>query len=79
MSSSLQAALASLAYIVAGALVILGSKYGVIDSTISDFLLGGIVSHLGFTGIPAVTSAVKSKSGAATPTPTPPVNMTRIG
>lgn len=69
MNPYVQSLLTVISYAVVGGLAVIGSKYGVIDSTTTTLILGGVLTHFGFIGAPATASAIKGNS--TTPTVPP--------
>lgn len=74
MNPYAQSLLTVLSYAVVGGLAVIGSKYGVIDSTTTTLILGGVLTHFGFIGAPATASAIKGSGNGSTP-----VDATTLG
>jgi hypothetical protein len=52
MSDQLQIALTLLVYAVVGAAAVIGAKYGLLDSGVSDIIIGGVLTHMGLNYSP---------------------------
>ncbi len=70
MSQTTATVLSLLSYAVVLAATVFGIKYGIIDQGSGDLIIGGVLSHFGFTTAPALVSSMSQTSAQAQPADT---------
>jgi len=72
MSQTTATVLTLLSYAVVLVATVFGIKYGIIDTNAGDLIIGGVLSHFGFTTAPALVSSISTSPTQAQPENTSP-------